>query len=233
QHAPWGQWRARADAAPASRGGYRPCVRHRSRSPLPWRGSVPPGPLYGDMCEERAGGGQHVTHCCTGPSCPRTVPDPSPPQHTPGAGLHLPPGHVEVLRQEVEYALQAHRRPGLPAPTRLREGVAARLVRAGHGCGRVRRQRGIGPLGVPVLGVRHHRAAGIAAQRGIAEGASLCITSGIAPSSSPMGLVSDTTATIIVHAGPVVVVMHFLHADRKRATLPDMEESLTTINCIT
>src|SRR5215469_5925096 len=45
--------------------------------------------------------------------------------------------------------------------------------------------------------------------------------------------VSGTTANIIVHAGPLVMVLHVLHAGRKRATLPDMEGSLTTIHCIT
>src|SRR5919197_3339508 len=38
-----------------------------------------------------------------------------------------------------------------------------------------------------------------------------------------MVLVSGTTANIIVHAGPLVMVLHVLHAGRKRATLPDME----------
>ena len=185
------------------------------------------------MCEERAGGGQHVTHCCTGPSPARARCPTRPPRIIRRALACT--CRQDMLRFFARKS-STHSKPiaaqACPPP-RACEGVAARLVRAGHGCGRVRRQRGIGPLGVPVLGVRHHRAAGIAAQRGIAEGPSICITSGIAPSSSPMGLVSDKTATIIVHAGPVVVVMHVLHADRKRATLPDMEESLTTINCIT
>lgn len=48
-----------------------------------------------------------------------------------------------------------------------------------------------------------------------------------------MVLVSDTPATIIVHADPLVMVLRVLHADRKRATLPDMEASLTTIHCST
>ena len=43
-----------------------------------------------------------------------------------------------------------------------------------------------------------------------------------------MGLVSDTTVTIIVHAGPLVMLLHVLHAGRQRATLPDIEESLTS-----
>src|SRR5262244_2068611 len=39
---------------------------------------------------------------------------------------------------------------------------------------------------------------------------------------------------MIGHNGPIAIVMHFLHAGRKRATLPGMEESMpTTIECIT
>jgi len=83
------------------------------------------------------------------------------------------------------------------------------------------------------LGVCHHRAAMIAALRGIAEGRSLGITRGRVPSSSPMVLVSDTTATIRVHAGPRAIVLHVLHASRKRAILPDMAASLTIIYCST
>ena len=45
-----------------------------------------------------------------------------------------------------------------------------------------------------------------------------------------MVLVSDTTANIIVHTGLIVMVLRVLHAGRKRATLLDMEESLTTIH---
>ena len=130
-------------------------------------------------------------------------------------------------------ALPAQRCPGLPAPTRLRQGVAGRHGRTGHGGGRAPRQGGIGPLGVPVLGVHQHRAAVLAVQRGIAEGPSLGITRGRAPSSSPLVLVSDTTANIIVHAGPHVMGLHIPHAGRKRATLPDRAASLTTIHCST
>ena len=38
-----------------------------------------------------------------------------------------------------------------------------------------RRQRGLEPLGLPVLGVRHHRTVVIAAPRGIAEGPSMVV----------------------------------------------------------
>jgi len=96
-----------------------------------------------------------------------------------------------------------------------------------------RRQRGLEPLGLPVLGVRHHRTVVIAAPRGIAEGPSRCLTRGRARSSSPMVLVSDTPAPIRVHADPLGMVPRVLHADRKRATLPDMKASLTTLHCST
>ena len=48
-----------------------------------------------------------------------------------------------------------------------------------------------------------------------------------------MVLVSDTTATIIVHTGLIVMDLRVLHAGRKRATRRDMEESLTTLHCST
>jgi len=40
-----------------------------------------------------------------------------------------------------------------------------------------------------------------------------------------MVLVSYKPTNTIVHAGPIVIVMHFLQAGRKRATLPGTEES--------
>ena len=43
-----------------------------------------------------------------------------------------------------------------------------------------------------------------------------------------MVLVSDKPINIIVLAGLIVMVMHFLHAGRKRAALPETEESMTT-----
>jgi len=43
-----------------------------------------------------------------------------------------------------------------------------------------------------------------------------------------MGLVSDKPINPIVLAGLIVIVMHFLQAGRKRATLPGTEESMTT-----
>jgi hypothetical protein len=86
---------------------------------------------------------------------------------------------------------------------------------------------------MPVLGVRHHRAAVIAAPRGSAAGPSLGLARGSAHSSSPRGLVSDTPANIIVHAGSLVMVLHVRHAGRKRAILPDMAASLTIIYCST
>src|SRR5216683_5512386 len=48
-----------------------------------------------------------------------------------------------------------------------------------------------------------------------------------------MVLVSYKPTNTIVHAGPIVIVMHFLHAGRKRATLPGTEESMSTIDFIT
>src|SRR2546422_7558272 len=48
-----------------------------------------------------------------------------------------------------------------------------------------------------------------------------------------MVLVSDKPTNTIVLAGLIVMVMHFLHAGRKRATLPGTEESMTTIDFIT
>src|SRR6266581_2959778 len=48
-----------------------------------------------------------------------------------------------------------------------------------------------------------------------------------------MVLVSYKTTNTIVHAGPIVIVMHFLHAGRKRATLPGTEDSMTTLDFIT
>src|SRR5216683_1069058 len=48
-----------------------------------------------------------------------------------------------------------------------------------------------------------------------------------------MVLVSYKPTNIIVHADPIVIVMHFLQAGRKRATLPGTEESMTTIDFIT
>src|SRR5215510_12769313 len=37
----------------------------------------------------------------------------------------------------------------------------------------------------------------------------------------------------IVLVGLIIMAIHFLHAGRKRATLPGAEESMTTIECIT
>src|SRR5215813_3090651 len=49
-----------------------------------------------------------------------------------------------------------------------------------------------------------------------------------------MVCVSYKPTNPIVLAGLIVIVMHFLHAGRKRATLPGTEESMTTtIECIT
>ena len=48
-----------------------------------------------------------------------------------------------------------------------------------------------------------------------------------------MVLVSYKPTNTIVLAGPIVMVMHFLHAGRKRATLPGTEESMITIDFIT
>jgi len=86
---------------------------------------------------------------------------------------------------------------------------------------------------MPVLGVRDHRTVVIAAPRGIAEGPSRCLTRGSARSASPLVLVSDTPAPIRVHADSLGMVLRVLHADRKRATLPDMAASLTTLHCST
>src|SRR2546428_13751105 len=43
-----------------------------------------------------------------------------------------------------------------------------------------------------------------------------------------MVLVSDKPSNAIVHAGLIVIVRHFLQARRKCATLPGVEESMTT-----
>src|SRR5215831_10931546 len=43
-----------------------------------------------------------------------------------------------------------------------------------------------------------------------------------------MVLVSDKPIDIIVLVGLLVMAIHFLHAGRKRATLPGAEESMTT-----
>src|SRR2546425_5848242 len=43
-----------------------------------------------------------------------------------------------------------------------------------------------------------------------------------------MVLVSDKPSNNIVLAGLIVMVMHFLHAGRRSATLPGAEESMTT-----
>src|SRR6266404_7623771 len=48
-----------------------------------------------------------------------------------------------------------------------------------------------------------------------------------------MVLVSYKLTNTIVHDGPIVIVMHFLHAGRKRATLPGTEESMSTSDFIT
>src|SRR5499427_8613571 len=44
----------------------------------------------------------------------------------------------------------------------------------------------------------------------------------------PMVLVSYKLTNIIVHTNPIVMVMHFLQAERKHTTLPGTEESMTT-----
>jgi hypothetical protein len=44
----------------------------------------------------------------------------------------------------------------------------------------------------------------------------------------PMVLVSYKLKNIIVHTDPIVMVMHFLQAERKHTTLPGTEESMTT-----
>src|SRR6267142_1579481 len=46
-------------------------------------------------------------------------------------------------------------------------------------------------------------------------------------------IVSCKPTNTIVLASLIVMVMHFLQAGRKRATLPGTEESMTTIDCIT
>jgi hypothetical protein len=43
-----------------------------------------------------------------------------------------------------------------------------------------------------------------------------------------MVLVSYKLTNIIVHTDPIVMVMHFLQAERKHTTLPGTEESMTT-----
>src|SRR6266568_8644333 len=43
-----------------------------------------------------------------------------------------------------------------------------------------------------------------------------------------MVLVSDKPISPIVLAGLIVMIMHFLHAGRKRVTLPGAEESMST-----
>jgi len=48
-----------------------------------------------------------------------------------------------------------------------------------------------------------------------------------------MVLVSDKPTNTIVYNGPIVMVMYFLQAGRKCATLPGTEESMTTIDFIT
>ena len=48
-----------------------------------------------------------------------------------------------------------------------------------------------------------------------------------------MVLVSYKPINTIVLASLIVMVMHFLQAGRKRATLPGTEESMTTIDFIT
>src|SRR6266851_2455389 len=48
-----------------------------------------------------------------------------------------------------------------------------------------------------------------------------------------MVLVSYKPINTIVLTGPIVMVMHFLQAGRKRETLLGTEEHMTTIDCIT
>jgi hypothetical protein len=48
-----------------------------------------------------------------------------------------------------------------------------------------------------------------------------------------MVLVPYKLVDVIVLAGPIVMVMYFLHAGSKCATLPGTEESMTTIEFIT
>ena len=45
-----------------------------------------------------------------------------------------------------------------------------------------------------------------------------------------MGLVAYIPTVLV---GGIAVVMHFLHPERKRATLPRTEEVMTTLECIT
>ena len=49
----------------------------------------------------------------------------------------------------------------------------------------------------------------------------------------PMVLVACKPMTLIVLAGLMVMAIHFLHAGRKRATLPGAEASMTTLEFIT
>jgi hypothetical protein len=49
----------------------------------------------------------------------------------------------------------------------------------------------------------------------------------------PMVLVSNKPKNTIILAGLIVMVMHFLQAGRKRATLPGTEEPMTTLDFIT
>src|SRR5262249_58730674 len=64
-------------------------------------------------------------------------------------------------------------------------------------------------------------------------GPSRGLTRGSARASSPMVPVSDIFVTIRVHTAPRVMVLRVLHADRKRATLPDVAASLPLIHCST
>ena len=120
----------------------------------------------------------------------------------------LPPKHSEGRRQEGEAARHAH-------------------------CHQARRQSSLGPRGVPGLDVRDHRAVVIAAPRGIAEGPSRGLTRGSARASSPLVPVSAILVTIHRHAAPRVMVLRVLHADRTRATMPDVAASLRLIHCST
>src|SRR5204862_1235244 len=49
----------------------------------------------------------------------------------------------------------------------------------------------------------------------------------------PMVLVSYKPISIIVLAGPILMVIHFLQAARKRATLPGTEDAMATLDFIT
>jgi hypothetical protein len=86
---------------------------------------------------------------------------------------------------------------------------------------------------MPGLDVRDPRAVGIATPRGIAEEPPRGLTRGSARASSPLVLVSAILVTIRVHADPRVMVLRVLHADRTRATLPDVAASLPIIHCST